>query len=340
MRSDWIFDRPMAAADYPPEASEMPGPYRVSSCARSPYRSEGDSRVWSPYTTPWPDSYGVTLDDQIGVELGEIGGQILERSLIAGDGDIGVRRSRYRCYECYAGYLASRYRRLPWTFTVSLSAPEGCFEDWWAQAQILSGFVPAGPAQSVSDLLSAPFWIGVFAWQPSTATVPEFLPVQGEIHVHLVVGNVNRVQLDSILARWPEQGRFVKVKAVYHAWGALHYCLSQTRIARREKGESEASYWNRVKSDHMYKRDALATAPFGLDTLDLWEIIIMLRQTVKRSRPKTPESVARARILAGEHWPIWWIPDGVIHRLPLALDQDQRKVVKFAILLHTVGATR
>jgi hypothetical protein len=61
-----------------------------------------------------------------------------------------------------------------------------------------------------------------------------------------------------------------------------------------------------------------------------------LRQLQKRTRPKTPESVAQARRLAGEHWPIYMTWAGVIHRLPLPLDQIQRKVVKVAILLDTL----
>jgi hypothetical protein len=208
---------------------------------------------------------------------------------------------------------------------VTLAAPVGCFEDWWASARILYGLLPASRGTSVTEILGAPFWIGVFARQPGT----------GEPHVHLIVGNVSRVQLDSILAGWPMRGRFVKVKPVTHAWGALHYLLSQTRIARKQKGESYARYVNRVKSDHWQKHDALLNAPFHSE-LDLLEAIMRLRQMQKRTRPKTPESVAQARILAGEHWPIYMHRSGVIHRLPLPLDQSQRKVVKVAILLDTL----
>lgn len=339
MRSDWIFARPMADEDYPPAAPSGP-PYRGPSWDSSPYRSKGDSRVLEPDTTPWPDTSGVTWSDQIGMEVRELGDQVIPRPLTSGDGDIGERRSRYRCYECYPGYLASRWRRFPWSFTVSLSAPTGCFEDWWAQARILYGFLPAGPVRSVAEILDAPFWIGVFATQPQNAWVRVggrrvFDPQGGEPHVHLVVGNVSRESLDQILTAWPAQGRFCVVKPVTHAWGSLHYCLSQNRIDR-VAGESNARYWNRVKTDHMRKRDALLNAPFD-SNLELRETIMKLRQTMKRARPKTAESVALARRLAGEHWPIWWMTKGVIYRLPLALDQDQRKVVKLAVLLDAAG---
>jgi hypothetical protein len=181
--------------------------------------------------------------------------------------------------------------------------------------------------------LAAPFWMGVFAWQPSTATAPRLLPVQGEPHAHLVVGNVSGEQLDTVLAGWPERGRFCVVTPVTHAWGALHYCLSQTRIARTV-GESNARYLNRVKSDHMRGHDALLNCPFDSD-LELREVIMKLRTLHKKTmRPRTPEAVGVAKHLATTRWPIRIVLDGVFHHL---IAPEARPVVKLAVLLYTVS---
>jgi hypothetical protein len=330
----------------PDDAPAPTWPHRGTSCGNTPHHSRRYSSLPEPDTLPWPDTYGVTWEDQIGVEIRDLGEQIVPRPLTSGDGDIGKRRVSYRCFECYPAYLASRYHRLPWSFTVSLSAPAGCFQDWWASARILSGFLPPAPARSVAEILGQPFWIGVFATQPRFAWKRvgrdrrlAFDPQGGEPHAHLVVGNVSRESLDQVLARWPEQGRFCVVKPVTHAWSALHYCLSQTRIARQWNGESYARYVNRVKTDHMKKRDALLDSPFDSE-LALHEAIMKLRQTVKRARPKTPESIALGRRLAGQRFPIWWMPNGAVYRLPAALDQEQRKVVKLAVLLDTLPGGR
>jgi len=91
----------------------------------------------------------------------------------------------------------------------------------------------------------------------------------------------------------------------------------------------------------MKKRDALLDSPFDSEILlDLHEAIMKLRQTLKRTRPKTPESIALGRRLAGQRFPIWWMPNGVVYRLPVALDQAQRKVVKLAVLLDTLPGGR
>jgi hypothetical protein len=329
------FTQPMPEADYP--AAPVFPSHRDGSWSVPSHRSKGDSRGSEPDTLPWPDTYGITWEDQIGVELRELGEQVVPRPLTAGDGDIGKRRAKYRCVECYPSYLASKYRRFPWSFTVSLSAPAGCFEDWWERAGILSGLarlVPRGT--SVLDMIDAPFWLGVFAWQPSTATAPQLLPVQGELHAHLVVGNVSRVLLDSVLARWPEQGRFCVVKPITNAWGAVHYCLSQTRIARQRTGESYARYMNRVKSDHMKGQDALGDAPFDSD-LELREVIMKLQTTFKATRARTPEATARFQDLAARRWPLRIACDGVLHELHVPV---ARPTVKLAALLYTLAQTR
>ena len=326
------FTWPMDDADYP-AAPDFP-PYRSGSCSTPPYPSRSYSSLPEPDTCPWPDTYGVTWDDQIGIELDELSRIRVPVPETSGDGSIVFRRIKYRCYRCYPSYLASRWYRLPWTFTVSLSAPAGCFEDWWGEAGILHGLMRLAPrGTSVVEILDAPFWIGVFAWQPSTATSPRLLPVQGEIHAHLVVGNVNRELLDQILARWPKQGRFCVVKPVTHAWSAVHYCLSQTRIARQKTGESYARYINRVKTDHQRGHDALADVPFGFETLDLQEIIMRLRRA---TRVRTPETIAIGLRLAAAKHPIKMMLNGVLHRMPLPLNQDQRTVVKLAVLLNTI----
>jgi hypothetical protein len=184
-------------------------------------------------------------------------------------------------------------------------------------------------------MLAAPFWIGVFAWQPSTATSPRLLPVQGEVHAHLVLGNVNRILLDQVLETWPrvKGRRDCVVTPVDNAWGALHYCLSQTRIARQKVGESYARYINRVKTDHQRGHDALVNVPFGFETLDPQEAIMRLRRA---TRVRTPETTAIGLRLAAAKHPIKVVLNGLLHRVPLTLTQPQRQVVKIAVLLDTL----
>jgi hypothetical protein len=298
-------------ADYP-VAPVFP-PHAGCSCGVSSHRGQGDSRHPEPDTLPWPDTYGITWDDQIGIEIRNAIQIPVPTPETSGDGDIVVRRVKYRCYRCYPSYLASRWRRFPWTFTVSLSAPVGCFEDWWDQADVsgrLDRLVPR--AHSVVEMLAEPFWVGVFATQPRHAWKRvgrdrnlAFDPRGGEPHAHLVVGNVSREQLDTVLAQWPGvtiHPRYQVIKPITHAWGALHYALSQTRIDRQKVGESYARYINRVKSDHARGQDALLNAPFESDTLDVQDAIMRIRRSFKKTRPRMPEATAWGKRMASKRW--------------------------------------
>ena len=339
-------DPPMA--DYP--AAPVFPPHGGCSCGVLSHRGQGDSRHPEPDTVPWPDTYGVTEGDQINREILEIVRVPVPIPETSGRGTIQHSRSRFRCHLCYPSYLAARWHRLPWTFTVSLSAPAGCFEDWWNQADIygaLSRLVP--PSRSVAEMLAEPFWVRAFATQPRHAWKRvgrdrrlAFDPQGGEPHAHLVVGNMNRVQVDLILARWPERGKYGVVKPVTNAFGAIHYALSQSRIARMT-GESKARYLNRVKTDHMRGHDALLDAPQFSLTLDVQETVMAVRKTIRTLRPRTPEATALGERLAAVRWPTTMEMDGVILRIPLVLDRDRRSVVKLAVLLDTLakyGQTR
>jgi hypothetical protein len=57
----------------------------------------------------------------------------------SGEGTIEAQREKYRCRGCYPAYLASKYHDFStWTYTLSLSAPPGQFQEWWRRARILS----------------------------------------------------------------------------------------------------------------------------------------------------------------------------------------------------------
>jgi hypothetical protein len=193
---------PMPEADYP--AVPVFPSHRDSSWSVPPHKPRGDSRHPELDTLPWPDTYGVTEDDQISREILEILQIPVLIPETSGKGTIQHRRSRYRCHLCYPSYLAARWHRLPWTFTVSLSAPAGCFEDWWNQAHVYGGLSRlVAPSPSVAEMLAAPFWVGAFATQPRHAWKRvgrdrrlTFDPRGGEPHAHLVLGNVNRILLD------------------------------------------------------------------------------------------------------------------------------------------------
>jgi hypothetical protein len=214
-----------------------------------------------------------------------------QRSVNSGAGSIRVRQRKFRCLRCYPSYLASRYHRLPWQWSITLSAPAGCFEDWWEAWTGIETWSQCS-ITSVADLVAEPLLLYVFAKQPGT----------GEPHVHVLVGNVSRDLLDQELARGPGEPRHQKITPVTHAWGLIHYVLAQTRIARRRSGESYARYVNRVKTDHQRGHDALITTPFDSGNLDALHDLMRARDRVQKIRRSTPEASAWGREMAAARW--------------------------------------
>jgi hypothetical protein len=247
----------------------------------------------------------------------------------SGEGTIEAQREKYRCRGCYPAYLASKYHGFStWTYTLSLSAPPGQFQEWWRRARILSVLEQAPRPRSVADLLAQPFWILVYAWQPGSVTaeraahhrrhpgesdhhfMTRILPVEGDVYAHLVLGNVSEDLLADLIARWPDGGRFCVAKPITQerggAWGALHYALSQTRI-RRLEGESRAHYIGRVKWDHRGTgsrpgHDALCNVPYESDTLEIQDFVFRMRRATKKARSVTPETSVRMSRLARIRW--------------------------------------
>ena len=91
-------------------------------------------------------------------------------------------RGRYWCPEgCWPAQYAKRFRELPWTYKVELTAPPGCFEGWWRS------------------------WPGLSLWEEFGRSVPAERPEwhpfaiwslarngDGPLHGHMVVGNLPR----------------------------------------------------------------------------------------------------------------------------------------------------
>jgi len=202
-----------------------------------------------------------------------------------------ARKKKYWCPPgCYAAVLASRYDVLPFTHAIALTAPPGCFEDWfvpWAE-ESFEGWWAVTKALSFPDQA---IWLGAKADRPTAR-----IPGSGEDpHVHLVVGNVPLADIMAAVERWPLGRPSIELTPLYHVWGKLHYMLTQSPVDT----ESDELGMARRKYAHHRNLDALILPLIKSPTLEPYALFMKHRLAVYRSKRR---SSAWGRRMARRRW--------------------------------------
>ena len=187
-------------------------------------------------------------------------------------------RFKYGCPPgCYAARLASRLDDLPFTYAIALTAPPGRFlEAWNDWCGILTEWA-SGPRPEYRG-----FYLVSLAQHPG-----------GNLHAHILVGNVTRDQVDQAISMWPYVLPEKAVKKVWHRWGALHYLFAQEdRPAVHSEDLSSycANVIHRSQSDNL---DLLA-----------WLTATQISKTASRRgiSPSARKRSAKARTAALARW--------------------------------------
>jgi len=160
-------------------------------------------------------------------------------------------RQRYWCPRgCVAARYATRLHRLPWRFFVTLTAPRGKFpealesarvDDWWSglgdpahpelQPFWLMTLVSHELCRPVSPTEVRVGSVRYAAVRPVESRAKWWQAVRDDVHMHLLLGNVSRADVDRMLARWPD-GYQVDCQPITRErggpWGVLHYVVSQS----------------------------------------------------------------------------------------------------------------
>jgi hypothetical protein len=147
---------------------------------------------------------------------------------------ISALRRKYRCGVglCTPAALSTQFHNLPWSYSVALEAPST--QEFWFRLLYFEKTALMALDTLSTGLLTDPFYIlSIISHNPvnrsSTRIYSQRIRRTG-YHAHLLVGNLDWSELQSLLKSWDG---FVAPNSIRRVdrlpstpWKALHYCLS------------------------------------------------------------------------------------------------------------------
>jgi hypothetical protein len=145
---------------------------------------------------------------------------------------IASRKKLFLCpTSCEAGRLATWLHHLPWSRFITLTAPSSDFRSAlraWRGLDILNALGDPSCPQFVQ-----PFWSSVIS---SHEDPRKFDLRTAPLHLHVLIGGIDKRLLDSILVTWPYVVPREGNKPIdSRVWSVLHYLYGQIKGGRVEK---------------------------------------------------------------------------------------------------------